>query len=237
MKIFILGIIIAWMMIVFVIVSALIFGKMLCAFIQKAKKYVSILVFLLSAIGLTFFYSLVAMSTSSNLLNAIFCAIFLVLSWMAENALYKRIADGEEIMNLADKNVSNFLALVCMAGSGVVCGVKLENVEYVILFSMAISVFVGEYISVEDIYSNKSFAIVLSNTKSKFRHAHKSVWIIGIIINILFLVLLIFDEIANKLNYYIDKFGQGLAVGILSALLIFILVMVCVEKRKVRNSK
>lgn len=235
MKIFLFGFILAWIMIALAIVPALIFGKALSVFIQKAKEYVSICVFLLSAIGLTFFYSLVAISTSSNLLNAILGVIFLILSWMAENALYKIIADGEEFMNLSDKNVSNFLALVCMAGSSVVCGIKLGSVEYIILFSMAISVFVGEYISIEDIYSNMSFATILSNIKSKFQCAHKKVWIIGIIINIFFLILLIFDEIANKLNKFIDRFGQGVVVGILSSLLVFILVMVGMEKKKTRN--
>lgn len=232
MKIFISGMIIAWLMIIMVIVFALFFGKILTSFIQKAKKYVSIIVFMLSAIGLTFFYSLVAMITSNNLFNALLCAFFLVMSWIAENALYNRIVDDEDFMNLADKNVLNMLALGCMAGSSIICMIKLGDFEYGILFSMAISVFAGEYISVEDIYLNKSPAEVWDNTKSKFRDSHKSVLVTGILIDVFFLELLIFDEFANKLNYYIDRFGQGLAVGILTALLIFILVMVWLDKNK-----
>lgn len=218
-------------------------GKMFDKFIETLKGLKSIacaVVFTLLSYVFTLLYSMVSILTGNIYLNAILCAIFLVFSWFMVEKFYQLMAGekgdaNEEIRTLTkeDKNICNFYALIGVIVSSIVRCFQDESSEYIILISIAVSIWIGAYIPISSIYEGKTLKelkeIVFADFKCK-----KLVHISAIVSAVIIIMLVLKNEFVVKLNEIIEQFGRGMAAGSI-VLILFIIIFSFIRSKLVKK--
>ena len=221
------------LLILMMIGSGKLFDK-LATMLGKAKTVGCAVMFTLLSFVFTLFYSMVAIVTGNIVLNALLCAIFLVFSWFVVEKLYQLMAgengcEDEEIKTLVkeDKNVCNLFSLIGVMLSSVALCYEDRSLEYVMLISIAISIGMGAYIPVSEIYKGTSIKELVHTIATEFKSEKVSVWISAIMSAIIVTILGFKNEVVLKLNAFVEEFGIGMAMGSIVLILILAIAGLC----------
>lgn len=217
-------------------------GKLLnriSAVMAKGKTTLCAVLFTLLSFMFTLFYIMASIVTGNSFFNALICAICLVFSWFMTEGFYRLVADEKgntdeklKVLSKEDKNVCNLWALIGVAiSSGMLC-YKEKNLEYASLVSVAISLWMGTYISISEIYKGTSIKKLISAIVREFRSEKKSVWISSVLCSVIVTILVLKNEIAIKINSIIQEFGVGAAIGTWVLILIMTIAVVYRNRRK-----
>lgn len=142
---------------------------------------------------------------------------------------------NEEIRTLTkeDKNICNFYALIGVIVSSIVRCFQDESSEYIILISIAVSIWIGAYIPISSIYEGKTLKelkeIVFADFKCK-----KLVHISAIVSAVIIIMLVLKNEFVVKLNEIIEQFGRGMAAGSI-VLILFIIIFSFIRSKLVKK--
>ena len=213
-------------------------SKWLSKILVGAKTVVCAVEFTLVCFLLTLSYLIVLMVTENITMNSLLCAVFLVFSWFIEEKLYQLLAgaNGHEneqlkILTKEDKNLCALFALVGAIFSGMVLYHESRNSEYFILISVAISIWIGTYVPVEEVYNGTPVKKIVCTIKENFMSKKRSVWITTLITVVIVSLLVSRNEVCIKIRkMIIDEFAKGVTFG--SLLLIIILIIVALSKKK-----
>lgn len=208
----------------------------------RCKRVVCAVIFTLFSFVFTLLYSMVAISLGDIVLSGPLCALFLVFSWFVVEKLYQLIAgekgsDNKEsiVLTKEDKNVCNLFSLFGVVWSSVVLCYEDRSLEYVILICIAVSIWIGAYIPVSEIYSGTSLGKVLCIIASEFKSKKISVWLSAILSAAVVTILVSKNELVQKLNVIIDQIGFGIVAG--SVVMVLVLIFWGFCKQRKRKSK
>lgn len=217
-------------------------GKLLnrmCAVVSKGKTTLCAAVFTLLSFAFTLLYIMIAIVTENSFFNALMCAIFLVFSWFMAEGFYRLIAEEKanideklKVLSKEDKNVCNLLALIGVIISSAALYYEERNLEYVSLISAAISIWMGTYIPISEIYKGTPVRELLSAIVREFKCEKKSVWTSSVLCSGIVTMLVLKNEITIKINSIIKEFGVGVAIGTWSLILILIIAEFCRSRKK-----
>ena len=199
-------------------------------------------IFTLTAAGFTLIYSAVAALTSSVLFGTFICAGLLVILWCLEERLYRVLTgedagSAEKLLTNVDKNTCNICALGGVMLSSVVLGVEQGNQEYITIISIAISIWIGAYIPITEIFDGKSIKAILGKIRTDICSRKKTVWIAAIVSALLVPLGASKKNIAQKAFSIIENLGIGIAVGSCAALGGIILFRIYMEKKAKPSKK
>ena len=225
------------LLILLMVGSGKLFDKLAAVF-TKAKTVGCAVMFTLFSFMFTLFYSMVAIVTGNIVLNTLLCAMFLVFSWFVMEKLYQLMAgekgcENEKIKILAkeDKNVCTLFSVIGVIFSSAVLCYEDQSLEYVILISIAISIWVVAYIPVSEIYKGTPVKKLVCIIANDFKSQKISVWISSIVSAIIVTVLASKNELVLKLNELVEEFGMGIAIASIVLILILTIMDLC-RKRK-----
>jgi hypothetical protein len=216
-------------------------GKMSDKFIETLKGLKSIacaVVFTLFSYVFTLLYSMVSILTGNICFNAILCAIFLVFSWFMVEKFYQLIAvekcdEKKETKTLTkeDKNICNLFALIGVILSCIVRNFQDGNSEYIVIISIAISIWIGAYIPLSSIYEGETLKKLILKVIADFESKKSSVYISAIVSTIITTILVLKNEFVVKLHEIIEQFGRGVAIGSMVLILLIIIFSYIRSKR------
>lgn len=206
--------------------------------VPNCKRVVCAIVFTLFSYIFTLIYSLVAMVTGHIVIDALICSLLLVFSWIIVEKMYQLIADEKvyddkkiKVLTKEDKNVCNLFALIGVILSGVVLCYEDSSLDYVILISIAISIWIGAYIPISGIYEGMPIKELLCSILKEFESKNASVWISSILSTTVVTILGSKNEVVQRVNELIEEIGLGIAVGTM----VFVLALVIWSR--VKNAK
>lgn len=87
------------------------------------------------------------------------------------------------------------------------------------LTSIAISVWIGAYIPISEIYQGIKFKVIFENVIKEFKNQKLSVVFSSVISSVLMIFLVSENDLAQKLNVVIEEIGVGIAAGSISVIL------------------
>ena len=135
------------------------------------KAVVCAVVFTFLSYVFTLLYSMVAIISGNAVINAMLCALFLVFSWYIVEKMYQKISgenfenkaenENEKALSHKDKNVCHLCALIAVVCSSVLLCIEKGDRSYLMLTSIAISVWIGAYIPISEIYQGIKFKVTL----------------------------------------------------------------------------
>lgn len=202
-----------------------------CVFVFTVFSYMSVLI-----------YSIVALLTKNIMINVVICSGFLVFCWFLVEKLYESMA-GEvknkekKILTKEDKNVCNFCSLLAVIISCIILNYEDKSLEYVTLISIAISIWIGTYIPMSEIYNRKTIREIICCIAKEFK-CKKLVWGYAVVSSIIILILVSQNEFAFKLHRIIDKIGYGIACGAIIMIIAFLIVNYFIKRmRKYKKLK
>ena len=207
-------------------------------FFVKVKVAICTVVFTLLSYVFTLLYSMIAIVSGNIVISTMLCAVFLIFSWYIVEKMYKMISGennykGESIektLSYKDKNVCYLCALIAVILSSISLYFENENMDYIIVISIVISIWIGAYVPISEIYQGKNFKSVLLEVVAEFRNA-KCIVVFTAVISVMFTVVLVYrNDLAQKLNLIIDEIGKGMAAG--SILLILWMIVYGLIKGK-----
>lgn len=217
--------------------SGKLFNKLTKAVINF-KIFMSAVMFTLFSYIFTLIYSLVAILTENIMFNAALCAAFLVFSWFMVEKLYQlmtgengRKDEENKILSKEDKNICNLISLISVICSSIVLCYENKSTEYFMLISITVSIWIGAYIPISEIYKGTPARAVFLDVLKEFSSKKKVVWISSISCIVILAVLASNSNISLKLHTLIEKFGNGIAVGSIVLILLMAILGFC-KKRK-----
>lgn len=164
-------------------------------------------------------YSIVALLTQNIMLNAVICARFLVFCWFLVEKLYESMAG--EVKNKEKKILTK----------------EDKSLEYVTLISIVISIWIGTYIPMSEIYNRKTIKEIIGCIGNEFK-CKKLVWGYAVASSIIILILVSKNEFTLKLHGIIDKIGNGIACGPIIMIIAFFIVNYFIKRiRKYKKLK
>lgn len=207
--------------------------------LSKGKTTFCAVMFTFFSFLFTLFYTMVAITTGNSFFSTLVCAIFLVFSWCMNEFFYRLIAEEKGCMDETlkalskeDKNVCNLFALIGVVISSAILCYEEKNFEYVILISVAISIWMGAYIPISEIYKGTPIKELIFTIIREFRCEKKSVWISSILCIVIVTILVLKNEVVIKMNSIIEDFGVGLAMGSLVLVFVLAIVGLCRKRKK-----
>lgn len=212
--------------------------KKMEVFFKNAKIVGCTIVFTLLSFVFTLFYSMVAMVSSNAMTNALLCTILLIFSWFIVEKMYQKISGegvdsedkGKIVLTKEDKNVCNLWALLGVIVSSILLYLQNQSSEYFILVSIAISIWIGAYIPISEIYKGRKVKTIAIIVAKEFKTKKTIVWITAILC-VLFIVFLVLENnVAEKLNTLLEEVGKGIVCG--SLVMILVLMLWGVIKKK-----
>ena len=218
------------MILLSVIMSVL--GKLINKFegmLIKLRTFFLTMIFTQCSIILTLCYSMVAISMC-NVVNPLLCSVFFVFAWFLEEKMYQFMAgekgcvsEKTKVLEKGDKNVCKLFSLVGVIIIGLVLCFEEENLEYAVLISIAISLWIGTYVPLGEIYEGITVKKMACGVVKEFNCKNKLVWISSILASLIVIVFTSKNKVVLKLRELLDKFAIGMAVGtmILILLLVF----------------
>ena len=149
-------------------------NKLISSILEGARRVVCALLFTLFVFLFTLLYSIVAIVTGNVVVNALLCAIFLVFSWFIEEKLYRLLSgengsEKDKVLTKEDKNLCALFALIGVILSSIVLFCEDRNSEYFILVSMAVSVWIGTYVPVSEVYKGTSIKKIVCIIKKSLK--------------------------------------------------------------------
>lgn len=202
------------------------------------KCIVCAVVFTLFSYIFTLLYSMLSILTGNICSNAIVCAIFLVFSWFLVEKFYQLIAgekcdEKKETKTLTkeDKNICNLFAFIGVILSCIVRYFQDGNSEYIVIISIAISIWIGAYIPLSSIYEGETLKKLILKVIDDFKSKKSSVYISAIVSTIITTILVLKNEFVVKLNEIIEQFGRGVAIGSMVLILLIIIFSYIRSKR------
>lgn len=161
-----IGIYIVLLFLIFIMKES---NKLISSILERGKTVVCTILF-------TLLYSIVAIVTENIVVNALLCAIFLVFSWFIEEKLYQLLTgengceeEKTKILTKEDKNLCALFALIGVILSSIVLFCEDGNSEHFILISMAVSVWMGTYIPVSEVYKGTSIKKIVCIIKKSLK--------------------------------------------------------------------
>lgn len=208
--------------------SGKLLNKMEKIFIH-VKEVVCSVVFTLLSYVFTLLYSMVAIISGNAVINAMLCALFLVFSWYIVEKMYQKISgenfeneaknENEKALSHKDKNVCHLCALIAVVCSSVLLCIEKGDGSYLILTSIAISIWIGAYIPISEIYQGIKFKVTFESVIKEFKNKKLSVVLSAVISAVFMLFLVSENDLAQKLNVVIEEIGVGIAAGSISVIL------------------
>lgn len=204
--------------------------KVVCVFMFTVFSYMSVLI-----------YAIVSLLTENIIVNAVICASSLVFCCWVVEKLYE-LMTGEcknkenKILTKEDKNVCNLCSLIAMIISCIILSCEEKSLEYIILISISISIWIGTYIPLSEIYNEKTIKEILSNIKKEFK-CKKSVWICSIVSSFAILVIVSKNEFILRLNRIIDKMAYGIVCGTIIMIVAILVASYFIKRKKNANNR
>lgn len=200
----------------------------------KIQGVIGAIMFTLFSFMLMTAYVLFSIATANILFSPVLCALALLFSWLTVEKLYE-FSVGEEnneegkkkILSKEDKNVCNLCAFVGMVISGIVFYYEYKQVEYMVWIGIVISVWIGVYIPITDIYKEVPMKKIVHNVFGEFQ-GRKSVWISAIAVCIFVIIFTTNCKSIVVINEIAVKAARGLIAG--SILLLIILWIISRKK-------
>lgn len=214
-------------------------GKLLNRFenvFASVKVIVCTIVFTFLTYVFTLFYSMVAMISGNMVINALLCAVFLVFSWCIVEKMYQKLAgedgntENEKTLSHKDKNVCQLWALIAVALSSALMWIQNGDKDYIMLLSIAISIWIGAYVPVSEIYKGIQLKTIFKGILNDFKNKKPKVTITAIISAAFVVFLISKNELAKKINLVIEEIGKGIATS--SIILILVLIVYGLTKNK-----
>ena len=132
-------------------------------------------------------------------------------------------------LKVSDKHWAIILSYISVAISGGIISIQYGSSEYLTVSSIAISVLIGSYISVETFLKNKSLIVLLTEYIDSVKKTSKDVKLIfgsSIVFGILlFLCFSSYDDIVSQIIH-------GIGMGETIFLIVFFIYIFHTEKRK-----
>lgn len=226
-----IGIYIVLLFLIFIMKES---NKLISSILERGKTVVCTILFTWFVFLFTLLYSIVAIVTENIVVNALLCAIFLVFSWFIEEKLYQLLTgengceeEKTKILTKEDKNLCALFALIGVILSSIVLFCEDGNSEHFILISMAVSVWMGTYIPVSEVYKGTSIKKIVCIIKKEFKNEKVFVRISTIGSSIIVTILASKNEVIFKVNELVNKFGGGIACGSIVLIVILIVVALC----------
>lgn len=104
-------------------------------------------------------------------------AIFLLFSIWGVNVCFDKLFPKNEL-KVSDKHWAIILSYITVAISGVVMFIQYGSNEYLTISSIAISVLLGSYISIDSLLKNKSLIVLLAEYIDSVKKTSKDVKLI-----------------------------------------------------------
>lgn len=194
---------------------------------NNAKVVGGTIIFTLLSFVFALLYSMVAIVSSNIVINALLCAVFLVFSWFIVEKMYQLISgegtdikdENKKILTKKDKNLCNLAALIAMLVSSIMLYIKNENIDYIILMSIAISIWIGAYIPISEIYQGTGLKNIVGIVAEEFKSEKATVWVTAGLSLLFILFFVSGNAVAQKLNLVIEEIGKGMAIGSLVMIL------------------
>lgn len=193
--------------------------------LQSIKEFGCAVMFILISFLMALIYLVLGISTSNVAANSLLCSAFLVVSWMMTEQMYQLLTGKERsVLAKEDKNICNSFALL---GTVIFSGVmwnKSGNMEYSVLICASISVWIGEYIPISEIYKGSSWKVIWCSVLQELYSKKKTVWIAASVSAFCLLVILYNDSFVQKISVLLPKFALGVLVGV-------IVMVICIKIR------
>lgn len=196
--------------------------------LSKFKCVWCAIVFTLCSFILTLFYSMLAIVTGNLVINALLCTVFLVFSWFVEEKLYQLLTEEKSCKNSEnkillkeDKNVCNLFSLIGVIIFGTIQCYEDRSLEFVVLISIAISILIGAYIPISEIYNSTPAKELICTIIKEFRCKKVSVWISAILSVIVITISALKFGLIVQLNEKINDFVMGMSIGSIVMVVVF----------------
>ena len=203
--------------------------KVACVFMFTVFSYMSVLS-----------YAIVSLLTGKLIISAVMCAVFLVFCyWMVEK-IYEWMSGAcnnkeNKILTKEDKNVCNLWSLIAVIISCIILSCEEKSLKYIILISISISIWIGTYIPLSEIYNEKTIKEIVSNIKKEFK-CKKSVWICSIVSSFAILVIVSKNKFILRLDRIIDKMAYGIVCGTIIMIIAIMVASYFIKRKKNANN-
>lgn len=107
-----------------------------------------------------------------------------------------------------------------------------SSLDYVILISIAISLWIGAYIPISGIYEGIPVKKLICSVLKEFKSKKASVWISAILSIAAITILVSKNEVVQRVNVLIEEIGLGIAVGTM----VFVIALVVWSRVKKQNN-
>ena len=204
--------------------------KVACVFMFTVFSYMSVLV-----------YAIVSLLTESIIVNAVICAASLVFCCWGVEKLYE-LMTGEcknkenKILTKEDKNVCNLCSLIAVIISCIILKCEERSSEYIILISISISIWIGKYIPLSEIYKEKTIKEIACDIKKEFK-CKKSVCICSIASSCAILVIVSKNKFILRLDSIIDKMAYGIVCGTIIMIVAIMVASYFIKRKKNANNR
>ena len=173
------------------------------------------------------FFSLILNDVLSEF-SSILSALYLLFSIWIVNIFFEKVFPKNKL-KVSDKHWAIILSYISVAISGGIISIQYGSSEYLTVSSIAISVLIGSYISVETFLKNKSLIVLLTEYIDSVKKTSKDVKLIfgsSIVFGILlFLCFSSYDDIVSQIIH-------GIGMGETIFLIVFFIYIFHTEKRK-----
>lgn len=177
------------------------------------KKIYCTVLFTLSVFLASLISSFLSLISGKLIFGAVISAAVLLICWCGVELFYRNYIDMEEILNENDKNFCNLCGLVIVAATGIYLYSKENYGDYLVMCSIAISIWIGAYVPITKIFSGKKFRDLFIDAVSNFACKDKLVKSVSIITGLVILFLNTNSQESIAVNALIDKFSEGLVWG------------------------
>ena len=213
--------------------SFLFFGKYIEQHFSKGinedQEVFCAFVFIMFSYILTLLYTCITFITGNMLASAFICVSCLLISWTLTETVYRVIAGTCEVLTIKDKNVCHLFSITGVVLSSLILGWENAEMGYGIIISCAISIIIGAYVPIKDIYDDKKISEMWDGFIEHFRGSKMTVKLAGAFCLLLTVILVSSNGFTVKLQTFIDTFGTGLAVGIFSMVVVLIGISIVKE--------
>lgn len=145
------------------------------------------------------------------ILGEAICAISLILSVCVLEMLFEALSgrEGNDTLTAQDKNVSVIISYFFVMIIGCASCSRLENIDFLKIISISLSLILGLYFPVQNVYKGFSLKRIFDEICSQFIGFKLSV----VISDVLLAVFLICISVIPKLHSLIEAMRGGLALG------------------------
>lgn len=208
-----LGFLSPYIWILLIVIGMKLGGKRFIIVGKTLKKIYCTVLFTLSVFLASLISSFLSLISGELIFGAVISAVVLLVCWCGVELFYRANIDTEEILKENDKNFCNLCGLVIVAATGIYLYSKENYGNYLVMCSIAISIWIGAYVPITKIFSGKKFRDLFIDAVSNFACKDKLVKFVSTITGVVILFLNTNSQESITVNALIDEFGKGLAWG------------------------